>query len=88
MEELESEAGPEAIEAIKKKDMYKPDGGEYEYKDRRQEIVFIGHNLNQAAIEELLNKCLLDDEEMALGPGLFIWVYLYNQISFLHEFMV
>ena len=79
MEELESEAGPEAIEAIKKKDMYKPDGGEYEYKDRRQEIVFIGHNLNQAAIEELLNKCLLDDEEMALGPGLFIFVYLYNQ---------
>ena len=43
--------------------------GEYfPYKDRRQEIVFIGHMMNKEAIESILNECLLTDEEMALGP--------------------
>lgn len=34
------------------------------YGDRRQEIVFIGIGINQAAITEALNQCLLTDGEM------------------------
>ena len=50
------------------KDMIKPDGDEWEYKDRRQEIVFIGHGMKTAAIQDLLDQCLLTEQEMALGP--------------------
>merc|ERR1719266_2347860 len=57
-----------AAEAEVMKDMKKPDGEEWEYKDRRQEIVFIGHGMKTGAIQELLDKCLLTEEEMALGP--------------------
>lgn len=34
-----------------------------EWGDRRQEIVFIGEGLNVPALEAVLDKCLLDDEE-------------------------
>merc|ERR1712061_927094 len=34
----------------------------------RQEIVFIGHRMKEAAIQTLLDQCLLTEEEMALGP--------------------
>jgi len=49
-------------------DIKKPNGEEWEYKDRRQEIVFIGHRMNREAIQEVLDDCLLTDEEMNLGP--------------------
>ena len=43
-------------------------GEELEYKDRRQEIVFIGHGMKPNVIKSILDDCLLTDEEMALGP--------------------
>ena len=55
-------------EPLVRRDMETPDGEEYEYKDRRQEIVFIGHRMNRVAIQSILDSCLLTDEEMALGP--------------------
>jgi len=69
--------GTEA-EADVLKDMIKPDGEEWEYKDRRQEIVFIGHGLKIAAIQDILDQCLLTEEEMALGPKLWLenWEHL------------
>ncbi|CAE7441832.1 unnamed protein product, partial [Symbiodinium sp. CCMP2456] len=38
------------------------------YGDRRQELVFIGIDLDQGLIEERLHKCLLTDLEYASGP--------------------
>merc|ERR1712004_926846 len=59
--------GPPSEELVMQ-DIRKPDGGEYEHKDRRQEIVFIGHGMKGESIQQLLDDCLLTDEEMALGP--------------------
>ncbi|MEB3198204.1 MAG: zinc metallochaperone GTPase ZigA [Candidatus Sericytochromatia bacterium] len=37
--------------------------------DRRQEIAIIGLNMDEAALRELLDGCLLTDDELAAGPG-------------------
>jgi G3E family GTPase len=37
--------------------------------DRRQELVFIGMEMDEAAIRERLDGCLLTDPEMAQGPA-------------------
>ncbi len=39
------------------------------YGDRRQEIVFIGIDMDRPVIESLLEGCALTDEEMAEGPA-------------------
>jgi G3E family GTPase len=36
--------------------------------DRMQQLVFIGQKIDEEAITDALNACLLDDEEMDLGP--------------------
>merc|ERR1719189_3554933 len=60
------EGGP--TEEIVRKAMQNESGEEYEYKDRRQEVVFIGHGMKREVIQKILDECLLTDEEMALGP--------------------
>ncbi len=37
-----------------------------EFGDRRQEIVFIGSNINETEITETLNECICNDEEMEI----------------------
>jgi G3E family GTPase len=41
------------------------------YGDRKQEIVFIGIQMNEGLVREALNACLLSDAEMELGPD--VW---------------
>jgi G3E family GTPase len=38
------------------------------YGDRRQQLVYIGQNLPMEEMREALRQCLLDDQEMAMGP--------------------
>ena len=55
-------------EALVRKDMTKGDGEEWPFADRRQELVFIGYRLKHEVIQETLDNCLLNDEEMKMGP--------------------
>ena len=43
-------------------------GEEWRYADRRQELVFIGQGLKHEVIQKILDRCLLNDREMNLGP--------------------
>jgi G3E family GTPase len=52
--------GDEEVDALVRHDIKK--GGEWG--DRRQELVFIGERLDHAALEKLLDHCLLSDSEM------------------------
>ena len=52
---------------------------EWEWGDRRQELVFIGKDLNHEIIQKLLDKCLLQDDEMELGPR--EWLEKYDCVD-------
>ena len=50
------------------KDLKQANGEEWQYGDRRQELVFIGQGLNHSFIQSRLHQCLLTNAEMVLGP--------------------
>jgi len=54
-------------------------GEEWEWGDRRQELVFIGKDLNHEIIQKLLDKCLLQDDEMELAPR--EWLEKYDSVD-------
>ena len=64
--EVPDEAWPEDADVRKsiEDDFHGPWG------DRRQEIVFIGEGIETGAITDLLNNCLLNDEEMKIWEGI------------------
>ncbi|GMH50002.1 hypothetical protein TrVE_jg14456, partial [Triparma verrucosa] len=53
--------GTESEKAVMRRDFVEHWG------DRRQEIVFIGHDMRHFAVQEILDECLLDDDEFELG---------------------
>lgn len=61
-------AGPQDEEQDEETREYIGKVWEPEYGDRRQEIVFIGIDMNREELESQLNAALLTEEEMAGGP--------------------
>ncbi|WP_335972590.1 zinc metallochaperone GTPase ZigA [Acinetobacter calcoaceticus] len=59
----------ESIEQIKK-------NWDAQTGDARQELVLIGMQMDEQALRQRLDHCLLNDEEMALGPQ--VWQRWYN----------
>ncbi len=51
--------------------------------DCRQELVFIGQNIDFVRLSTELEACLLDDEEMELGP--MGWLRLPDPFGEWHE---
>ena len=56
------------MESMALKELTQENGEEWPWGDRCQELVFIGTNLHHEVIQNLLDKSLLSDEEMELGP--------------------
>lgn len=46
------------------------------YGDRRQELVFIGTDMDRESIFARLDACLLTDDEFSVGPG--VWRHAFN----------
>jgi len=60
--------------ALEKHAELPPEPEEYKgsrYGDRRQELVFIGNGMDEAAIRESLNQALVTDDEFTRGPELW-----------------
>ena len=55
-------------EELVNKDLKQSNGEDWPFGDRRQELVFIGQSLKHSALQTILDQCLLNDEEMKMGP--------------------
>jgi G3E family GTPase len=49
------------------------------YGDRRQELIFIGQNMNHKTIQYILDSCLVSDDELALGVD--AWKAIFGDIN-------
>merc|ERR1712088_1101264 len=68
------------------KDVWEGTASEWQYKDRRQEIVFIGHGMKVEVIRQLLDDCLLTEEEMEMGPLMWkMTMKKYDKYNFVLE---